>query len=155
MNTGSLSHQLSEKEIQTLIKLGAGEKKEYDTAETLVRLFRQQADRTPDHIAVVFKDRQLTYRKLDELTDRLAAHLICHYHVQPEEAVGVMIDRSELMAVYPLAIMKAGGAYMPLDFNFPEERLRYMCEDAEVRLILSEEDRVYQAMPSFVSLAFG
>ena len=149
MNTGSLLHQLSEKEIQTLIKLGAGEKKEYDTTETLVRLFRQQADRTPDHIAVVFKDRQLTYRKLDELTDRLAAHLICHYHVQPEEAVGVMIDRSELMAVYPLAIMKAGGAYMPLDFNFPEERLRYMCEDAEVRLILSEEDRVYQAMPSF------
>lgn len=149
MNTGSLSHQLSEKEIQTLIKLGAGEKKEYDTAETMVSLFRQQAAKTPDNIVVVFKDRQLTYRKLDELTDRLAAHLICHYHVQPEEAVGVMIDRSELMAIYPLAIMKAGGAYMPLDFTFPEERLRYMCEDAEVRLILSEEDRVHMAMPSF------
>ena len=65
-----------------------------------------------------------------------------------------MIDRSELMAVYPLAIMKAGAAYMPLDFNFPEERLSYMCQDAEVRLILSEDNRVMQAMPSFKGEVF-
>ena len=149
MNTGSLSHQLSEKEIQTLIKLGMGEKIEHDLSETLVSLFRKQATKTPENVAVVFKDRQMTYRELDELTDRLAAHLISTYHVQPEEAVGVMIDRSELMAVYPLSIMKAGATYMPLDFNFPEERLLCMCEDAEVRLILSEDDRVHQAMPSF------
>ncbi|SHL28937.1 amino acid adenylation domain-containing protein, partial [Xylanibacter ruminicola] len=112
-------------------------------------LFRAQAAKTPNNIAVVFKDRQMTYRELDDLTDRLAAYLINYYHVQPEEAIGVMIERSELMAVYPLAIMKAGGAYMPLDFNFPEERLQYMCQDAEVRLILSEEDWVHHAMPSF------
>ena len=149
MNTGSLSHQLSEKEIQTLIKLGMGEKIEHDLSETLVSLFRKQATKTPENVAVVFKDRQMRYRELDELTDRLAAHLISTYHVQPEEAVGVMIDRSELMAVYPLSIMKAGATYMPLDFNFPEERLLCMCEDAEVRLILSEDDRVHQAMPSF------
>ena len=154
MNTGSLSHQLSEKEIQALIKLGAGESISFNPSETLVSLFRAQAAKTPDNIAVVFKDQQLTYRELDDLTDHLAAYLINKYHVQPEEAIGVMIERSELMAVYPLAIMKAGGAYMPLDFNFPEERLRYMCEDAEVRLILSEDDRVHQAMPSFQGEVF-
>ena len=66
----------------------------------------------------------------------------------------MMIERSELMVVYPLSIMKAGAAYMPLDFHFPEERLRYMCQDAGVRLILSEEDRVGQAMPSFQGEVF-
>ena len=140
---------VTEDEQAELIKLGTGERLEYAPSETLVSLFRAQAARTPYNIAVVFRDRQLTYRELDELTDRLAAHLINTYHVQPEEAVGIMTDRSELMAVYPLAVMKAGGAYMPLDFSFPEERLRYMCEDAGVRLILSEDDRVRQAMPSF------
>ncbi|SHL29158.1 amino acid adenylation domain-containing protein, partial [Xylanibacter ruminicola] len=112
-------------------------------------LFRAQAAKTPNNIAVVFKDRQMTYRELDDLTNHLAAYLINMYHVQPEEAIGVMIERSELMAIYPLAIMKAGAAYMPLDFNFPEERLQYMCQDAEVRLILSEGLRVHHAMPSF------
>jgi amino acid adenylation domain-containing protein len=148
MNT-SISQQISEEEKQALIKLGMGEKIEHEPSETLVSLFRKQATKTPENVAVVFKDRQMTYRELDELTDRLAAHLISTYHVQPEEAVGVMIDRSELMAVYPLSIMKAGAAYMPLDFNFPEERLLCMCEDAEVRLMLSEDDRVRRAMPSF------
>ena len=140
---------VTDEEQTKLIKLGTGERMGYDQSETLVSLFRAQAAKTPDNIAVVFKDRQLTYRELDDLTDHLAAHLINYYHVQPEEAIGVMTDRSELMAVYPLAIMKAGAAYMPLDFNFPEERLQYMCQDAEVRLILSQEDRVYHAMPSF------
>jgi non-ribosomal peptide synthetase component F len=65
-----------------------------------------------------------------------------------------MIERSELMAIYPLAIMKAGAAYMPLDFTFPEERLQYMYQDANIRLILSEEDRVKQAMTGFKGEVF-
>ena len=141
--------------IQTqLTELGKGEHFDLPPNETLVSLFRQQAAATPDAIAVVYEDCQMTYRKLDELTDRLAAHLINNYHIQSEEIVGVMIERSELMVVYPLSIMKAGAAYMPLDFHFPEERLRYMCQDAGVRLILSEEDRVGQAMPSFQGEVF-
>ena len=137
-----------------LVELGAGEHFDLPPTETLVSLFRQQAAATPDAIAVVYEDCQMTYCKLDELTDRLAAHLINNYHIQSEEIVGVMIERSELMVIYPLAIMKAGGAYMPLDFHFPEERLRYMCQDAGVRLILSEEDRVGLAMPSFQGEVF-
>ena len=113
--------QTTEEEQAALIRLGTGESVVINPSETLVSLFRKQAAKTPDNIAIVFKERQLSYRELDDLTNLLAAHLINKYHLQPEEAVGVMIDRSELMAVYPLAIMKAGAAYMPLDFNFPEE----------------------------------
>ncbi|MBR3292432.1 MAG: amino acid adenylation domain-containing protein [Bacteroidales bacterium] len=140
---------LQEEEEKDLSAIGMGEISEFEKSDTFVSLFRRQAEKTPDALAVVFQDKRLTYRELDELTDRLAAELVSKYHVEPEEAVGVMIDRSELMVVYPLAIMKAGAAYMPLDFHFPAERLQYMCGDAEVRLILSETDRVREAMPDF------
>ena len=72
-----------------------------------------------------------------------------HYQVKPEETVGVMIDRSDLMVIFPLAIMKTGAAYMPLDYQFPASRLQYMCEDAGVKLILSEGNRVSVAMPDY------
>jgi len=142
-------------EEQALVQLGRGPQTDFDHTETLVSLFRKQAAQTPDAVAVVFQDRQLTYRELDKQTDLLAAHLVSRYRVQSEEAIGVMTDRSELMVVYPLAIMKAGAAYMPLDFKFPEERLHYMCDDANVRLILSESDRVAQALPNFQGQVFS
>jgi len=137
-----------------LIQLGRGEQLDFDHKDTLVSLFRRKAAATPDATAVVFGDRRMTYGELDQMTDSLASHIINIYGVQPEEAVGVMIDRSELMVVYPLAIMKAGGCYMPLDYSFPADRLEYMCEDAGVRLILSEGDRVAQAMPGFHGSVF-
>jgi amino acid adenylation domain-containing protein len=136
-------------EETSLLTLPKGDTLEYDRTETLVALFRNQAAKTPDATAVVFQDKQLTYREIDEQTDRLAAYLINRYKVQSEEPIGVMIERSELMVIYPLAIMKAGAAYMPLDFHFPADRLQYMCEDAGVRLILSENRRVIEAIPEF------
>ena len=137
-----------------LIELGRGEMTIWNSSDTLVSLFRQQAASTPDAIAVVCNHRQMTYRELDYMTDCLAQYLIKNYNVQSEESVGVMIDRSELLVVYPLAIMKAGGCYMPLDFTFPADRLQYMCEDAGVSLILSEGDLVAQAMPDFQGSVF-
>ena len=140
---------VDEAEKSELIKIGTGNTLDYDKTDTLVSLFRKQAAKAPDAPAVVFKEKTLTYREVDTLTDRLAAHLINKYKVQPEEAVGVMIDRSELMVIYPMAIMKAGATYMPLDYHFPADRLQYMCQDAGVRLVLSEAQRVSEAMPDF------
>ena len=140
---------LTKEQQLDITAIGTGNTLDYDKTDTLVSLFRKQAAKTPDAPAVVFKEKTLTYHEVDTLTDRLAAHLINEYKVQPEEAVGVMIDRSELMVVYPMAIMKAGAAYMPLDYHFPADRLQYMCQDAGVRLVLSEAQRVSEAMPDF------
>ena len=140
---------VSPADVPSLLQLGRGETMDYDRTDTLVSLIQRQVRLTPDATAIVYQNTRMTYRQVDELTDRLASYLLTHYHVKPEEAVGVMIDRSELMLIYPLAIMKAGAAYMPLDFHFPEDRLQYMCEDADVRLILSEGHRVQEAMPNF------
>ncbi len=140
---------LTADEYKQLKKLGAGKKLVFDKSETLVSLFCKKAKEQPDLPALVFKDKCYSYKELDSITDHLAAYLADHYQVKPEETVGVMIDRSDLMVIYPLAIMKTGAAYMPLDYQFPADRLQYMCENADVRLILSEGNRVNKAMPDF------
>ena len=140
---------LTTKEYDQIALLGAGQEMLFDKSETLVSLFCKKAKEQATAPALVFKDKCYSYQELDSITDRLAAFLTDRYHVKPEDTVGVMIDRSDLMVVYPLAIMKMGAAYMPLDYKFPANRLQFMCEDAGVRLILSEGDRVSKALPDF------
>ena len=135
-------------EKEMLKALGCGESLDYDFTNTMVDILQKQAALTPKATAIVYKDHQLTYAEVDTLTSRLA-HQLQKCGVGRGKAVGVMIERSELMLVYPMAIMKAGGAYMPLDPHFPEERLAFMCEDAGVKLILSEGNLVKNVMPSF------
>lgn len=146
---------LTTDEYEQLKKLGAGKKMVFDKSETLVSLFCKKAKGQPDSPALVFKNKCYSYQELDSITNRLAFYLADHYQVKPEETVGVMIDRSDLMIIYPLAIMKMGAAYMPLDYQFPANRLQYMCEDAGVRLILSEGNRVSNAIPDFHGEVFS
>ena len=140
---------LEQSTILKLMELGRGATLTYDKSETLVDLFRKQVRKTPDAPCVVFEGKMLTYAQVDEMTDSLAAYIHNRFGVTNETAVGVMIDRSDLMLLYPMAIMKAGAAYMPLDFHFPAERLSFMCNDANVKLILSEGDRVKNAIPDY------
>ncbi|MEZ5317815.1 MAG: LLM class flavin-dependent oxidoreductase [Vicinamibacterales bacterium] len=100
-------------------------------------LFEAQADRTPDRVAVVHRDRSLTYRELDERANALAARLTA-LGVGPEEVVGVFVDRSPDMLVALLGILKAGGAYLPLDPAFPQARLAWMLEATEARAIVTQ-----------------
>jgi gramicidin S synthase 2 len=139
---------LSEEEEAQILKISAGEPLEHDRSLTLVDLFREQARKTPDSIAVVFRERKITYRELDDITERLAKKLHS-LGVQQEKVVGVMIDRSEYMVIYPLAVMKAGGAYMPLDFTLPSDRLSFMVKDAGADWILSEGTRVATMIPDY------
>src|SRR5262249_33710354 len=92
------------------------------SATTLPALFAAQAARTPDAVAVVFGDEQLSYRELDLRANRLAHHLRS-LGVGPEVVVGLCLERSLEMVVGLLAILKAGGAYLPLDPAYPRERL--------------------------------
>ncbi len=132
-----------------LMELGRGDTLRYNKKETLIDLFKKQVDKTPDSTCVVYKDKSFTYAEIDKITDKLAVYLKERYGIGCEQAVGVMIDRSELMVIYPIAVMKAGAAYMPLDFHFPTERLAFMCSDAGVKLILTEDNRVAEALPEF------
>ncbi|MCQ2096159.1 MAG: amino acid adenylation domain-containing protein [Bacteroidaceae bacterium] len=142
---------MSTEEMAAVCNVGKGDVLEYDQSLTLPDILRRQAVLTPDAIAVVFHDQSLTYKQLDDMTERLAAHLSAH-GVGRETVTGIMIERSELMAVFPMAVMKAGGAYMPLDPEFPEDRLMFMCEDAKADIILSSDGLARKVMPGYKGL---
>jgi amino acid adenylation domain-containing protein len=107
------------------------------------QLVEAQVERTPDAIAVVFEDRQLTYRELDARANQLARHLQT-LGVCPEVLVGISQERTTEMLVAILGVLKAGGAYVPLDPTYPAERLAFMLEDAQVSILLTQENLVEQ-----------
>lgn len=110
---------------------------EYDYAadKTVVDLFREQVEKTPDKICLVYLDRKFTYRQVDEITDRLAQHLVS-MGVGKETVTGVLIPRCEYMVICSLGVLKAGGAYMPLDPSYPPERLNFMMQDTGAKVLI-------------------
>jgi amino acid adenylation domain-containing protein len=100
-------------------------------------LVAQQARRTPDATAVVFEGETLTYRELDQQANQLA-HLLRQLGVEPTTRVGIMLGRSSEMVAALLAVLKSGAAYLPLDPEYPDERLSFMMEDAQLSAVISE-----------------
>ena len=118
---------------------------DFDKADTVVSVFRRNAKTLPDKVAAVFKDKAYTYKELDELTDRLAAKLYTRAckatgkTVLAEEVVSILLNRNENVFILPLAAVKAGLAYEPLDPSYPKERLNFMVKDAGACLLVAEE----------------
>jgi len=109
---------------------------EYPKDRTIIDLFQTQAGKTPDAIAVVFEDLQLTYRQLNRQANQLA-----HYLLDLKTGnclVGICMERSLEMIVGLLAIVKAGAAYVPLDPDYPVQRLQFILEDAAVPVLLTQ-----------------
>ncbi|MEO6967398.1 MAG: amino acid adenylation domain-containing protein, partial [Rhodanobacteraceae bacterium] len=109
--------------------------REYDRGASVPALIASQAARTPDRIAVECEDRSLSYAELERHADAVASTLISR-GVGRGDLVGVCLPRSVEMLVAVLGIMKSGAAYVPLDPEFPAERLRYMAEHAGIRQVL-------------------
>ncbi|WP_313455215.1 non-ribosomal peptide synthase/polyketide synthase [Pseudomonas sp.] len=103
--------------------------------QPLQHLFEAQARLTPEAIALVGEDGELSYRELNEQANRLAHHLLA-LGVQPDDRVAICVERSMALVVGLLAILKAGGAYVPLDPSYPPQRLVHMLEDSAPRALL-------------------
>ncbi|PHM46881.1 Amino acid adenylation [Xenorhabdus miraniensis] len=115
-------------------------------------LFEQQAELTPDAIAVVFEGQSLSYGELNRRANQLAHHLIA-LGVQPDDRVAICVERSLEMVVGLLGILKAGAAYLPLDPAYPAERLAYMLEDAAPVALLTQTalvERVDSHLPTVI-----
>jgi natural product biosynthesis luciferase-like monooxygenase protein len=126
-----------EAERQFLIREWNRTETAYDRDACVHQLIERQVERTPNAAALVYADEELTYAELNARANRLA-HLLIAKGVRPDVPVGVCIERSHAMVIAVLAVLKAGGAYIPMDPSYPPKRLAYMVEDSGVRLLLAD-----------------
>jgi amino acid adenylation domain-containing protein len=104
----------------------------------LHEIFASEAARAPDHLAVELAEERLTYRELDQRTNRLARHLAV-LGVGPDMLVGILLDRSVEMIVTVLAVLKSGGAYVPLDPEHPRDRLEFILNDTGIAVLVTQD----------------
>ncbi|MCQ2342320.1 MAG: amino acid adenylation domain-containing protein [Paludibacteraceae bacterium] len=150
-----LNGLLTGKDIAQVALVNAGQQQVLDSfnphpveqaeSATVVDLFRRMVNLHPDNIAVVYRDKQLTYKELDMLTDRLAAQIAATPSVK---VVAILIERSEQMVISALAALKAGAAYQPLDSNYPQERLCFMVKDSGAQVLVCNHSLI-QLIPAF------
>ena len=111
---------------------------DYPRDKTILDLFRQHVEATPNAVALAVGDVEVTYRELNTRANRLA-HYLRAMGVRPHGLVGICVNRGIEMIVGVLGILKAGGAYVPLDASYPRERLGFMLNDAAVPVLLTEK----------------
>ncbi len=143
---GSELEILSTAQRQQLLVEFNDTKTDYPQDKLIHQLFEQQVERTPDNIAVVFNDQQLTYAQLNARANQLAHHLQS-LGVGPDVPVAICVERCPEMVVGLLGILKAGGAYVPLDPAYPKERLAFMLEDTRAPVLLTQA-RIAASMPA-------
>ncbi len=129
---------LTEAEKNKLLVEWNNTKKDYSLDVCLHQLFEKQVTKAPDAIAVVFEDKYLTYAELNNKANRLA-HYLQQLGVGKDILVGICLDRSLEMVVGLLAILKAGGAYVPIDPSYPLERIEFILQDSDLKIILTQQ----------------
>jgi amino acid adenylation domain-containing protein/non-ribosomal peptide synthase protein (TIGR01720 family) len=136
LTLGEYSFMSKEEQATILIDWNATQA-EYPKDKTIHQLFEEQAERTPDNIAVVFEEYSLTYEQLNNRANQLA-RVLREKGVKPNSIVGIMVERSLEMIIGIMGILKAGGAYLPISPEYPEERVAYILKDSEAEIILTE-----------------
>jgi non-ribosomal peptide synthetase component F len=110
---------------------------DYPRDSTLKELFEEQVEKTPYNTAVVFEDRRLSFKELNEKANRLARTLR-EKGVKPDSIVGIMLEPSLEMIVGMFAVLKAGGAYLPIDPEYPEDRIMHIINDSNTNILLTQ-----------------
>jgi amino acid adenylation domain-containing protein len=141
---------LSETERHQLLVAWNDTERDYPTTKCIHHLFEEQVEKTPYATALVFQEQQLTYWELNQRANQLA-HYLRKQGVGPEVLVGICLERSLEMVIALLGILKASGAYVPLDAEYPRERLAFILEDASVSVLLTH----LKLLPQFPDLKAG
>ncbi|NQZ12983.1 MAG: AMP-binding protein, partial [Algicola sp.] len=126
---------------------------DYPRDKCIHELFEQRVAATPDTHALIFagkgfEDTSLSYKQLNEKANQLAHYLVQNHDLKQDTLIGLCVERSLEMLIGMLGILKAGAAYVPLDPNYPQQRLSYMLEDAALEVVLSQT-RVEDVLPTF------
>ena len=130
---------LGEAELRDVMAISTGRHLDVDITMTFAKAFERRAALCPDAVAVADKNSVLTYREMSHFSDVLA-HRLVEEGVQPNDFVCVMLDRFKEFPMTVLAIHKAGAAYSPLDFEYPNDRLNYMIENSAARVLVTTHE---------------
>ncbi|MBA4259966.1 MAG: hypothetical protein C0446_12440 [Chitinophaga sp.] len=128
---------LTEQNLQKVI-YDLNTKDREHTDKLITHLFEEQVLKTPDDLAVIHHQEQLTYRQLNERSNQLARYLRSQFNIKPDTLIAICLDRGLSMIIGILAIMKANGAYVPIDPEYPQERICYILKDIDAQLVLTQ-----------------
>ncbi|MCY8340416.1 lichenysin non-ribosomal peptide synthetase LicA [Bacillus haynesii] len=130
-------------EKERLLKRASSQTIAYDKNMTLHGLFEQKAADHPEKTAVVYEGQKLSYRELNEQSNRLASALR-RRGIGPDAPAAIVMERSERVLTAMLGVLKAGGAYVPIDPAFPEERIRFMLEDSKAKAVITDSGLTFE-----------
>lgn len=115
----------------------------YPKDKCVHELFEEQAQKTPDQIALIYEDRQITYRQLDEMSNSLAHYLREEKGVKPNDIVPIVCNRTWMFYVAVIAILKSGGAFLSIDITYPTERIMNEIKSCDAKTIISNTDIIH------------
>lgn len=112
-------------------------KTEYERDKTVVQLFEKQVEEEPNKIALVYNDEKLTYRELNQKSNQLANYMINEYNIKEQDKVAIFVKKSLESIISIIATIKAGAIFVPIDVEYPQERIEYILKDSNAKLILT------------------
>jgi amino acid adenylation domain-containing protein len=112
----------------------------YPKDKTVVELFEEQVAITPAAIALICGEVQLSYQRLNEQANKLAGYLRQHYNIQSDDLIGIKLERSEWMIIAILGVLKSGGAYVPIDIEYPQDRIDHIIADSQCKVLIDEDE---------------
>ena len=129
--------KLSDEEFQRIVYEFNATDKYFPVDKTIHQLFEEQVVKTPDNIAIVYENTKLTYRELNTRSNQLAHYLRGNYQIQSDDLIALCVERSEYMLIAILAVLKSGGAYVPIDPSYPEARIKYILSDTKAKVVIT------------------
>ena len=128
---------LSREEAELILRRWNDTDKDYPSDRTIHSLFEEQVVKSLNNVAVIYEDVKLTYKQLNEKTNQLAHYLIKHHNIKPDDLVTLLLDRSEYMIIAILGVLKAGAAYVPMDPEHPDDRIKYILNDTNTDIVIT------------------
>lgn len=128
---------LSESDYTRIVYAWNETRRSYPSSKLSHHLFEEQVLKTPNNIALIYEGVKLTYQELNERSNQLSYYLQTSYTIKGDDLIALCVDRNEHLLMAILGVLKSGGAYVPIDSGYPEERISYILRDIKCRVILT------------------
>jgi amino acid adenylation domain-containing protein/non-ribosomal peptide synthase protein (TIGR01720 family) len=134
---------IAEEQKQQLLQISKGDFLSYNAEKTILDLFKEHVEKTPEAIALAFQNKKSTYKELDQESNRFANYLLTNYDLKQNDFVGLMINNSENVLVCILGILKTGSTYVPIDPEYPRPRIQHIIQDTQLKVLITQSDYLF------------